>query len=296
MNANELLGDLDALRRRTRADRRGYAFPLFLFGALILLAPLTYVTEPIPVVEGEFQLMAVAAERGPFPQFVPRFFFDLFVYPELIGWYWVLTIIGGLAATHWWYRRRARRLGVEGDTRLLVVGTGTALIGFLFFSTVLEIVSHELTRNGLYSSPDVNLPLMFGSAAVAAVVLAWGSRPRRTEWARTATAVTSGLFAALAFAALAVYMIYGFSALLVIAVALLALAWSERSVLLGVVGLLFAGVSLVVNLYSVENLYYDLGWYVSGGRLLALQYLLVPGLVLLAGGAVAALSRRGGRQ
>jgi hypothetical protein len=296
MNADELLGDLDALRRRTRADRRGYAFPLFLFGALILLAPLTYVTELIPVVEGEFQLMEVAAERGPFPQFVPRFFFDLFVYPELIGWYWVLTIIGGLAATHWWYRRRARRFGVEGDTRLLVVGTGTALLGFLFFSTVLEIVSHRLTRSGLYSTPDVNLPLMFGSAAVAAIVLAWGSRPRRTERARTASVFAGGLFAALAFAALAVYMIYGFSALLVIAVALLALAWSERSVLLGVVGLLFAGVSLVVNLYSVENLYYDLGWYVSGGRLLALQYLLVPGLVLLAGGAVAALSRRGRAQ
>jgi hypothetical protein len=35
--ADELLGDLRSLRDRARADRRGYAFPLFLFGGLILL-------------------------------------------------------------------------------------------------------------------------------------------------------------------------------------------------------------------------------------------------------------------
>jgi hypothetical protein len=291
MNANDLLGDLDALRRRTRADRRGYAFPLFLFGALILLAPLTYVADP-PLPPG-FVFELVPIDRGPFPQFVPHMFFERLTYPELVGWYWMLTIVGGLAATGWWYRRRALRRGVEGDTRLLFVGTGTALLGFLFFSTVLEIVSHRVTRNGLYSTPEVNLPLMFGSAAVAAVVLAWGSRPRRTEWARTAATFAGGLLAALAFAALAIYMIYGYSALLVIAVALLVLAWSERSVLLGVIGLLFAGVSLLVNLFPVENIYFRMG---SSTQTMALQYLLVPGLVLLAGGAVAALSRRGGRQ
>jgi hypothetical protein len=34
----DVLADLAALRRRTRGDRHAYAFPLFLFGALILWA------------------------------------------------------------------------------------------------------------------------------------------------------------------------------------------------------------------------------------------------------------------
>jgi len=290
MNANELLGDLAALRRRTRAARRGYAFPLFLFGALVLLAPLTYVTRPLPP-SGD-QVVFIDAGPGAFPQFVPPFFVEPLAHPDLIGWYWVLTIVGGLLATRWWYRRRAERSGVEGDTRPLFIVAGTALLGFLFISTLLTIASPDMVRNGLYSTPEANLTLMAGSAAAAAGVLVWGSRPGRSERARTAAAVVGGLFAALAFAALGVYLIHGFSALLVIAVALLVLARSERSVFLGVVGLLFAGLSLLVNLYNVENLF---GWDYSGGQILALQYVLVPGLVLLAGGAVAVLSQRGAR-
>lgn len=287
MNANELLGDLDALRRRTRADRRGYAFPLFLFGALILLAPLTYVTEPWPPSDETFQLLPV--DEGPFPQFIPPFFHERLVHPDLIGWYWLLTVIGGLAATRWWYRRRAEQRGVEGDTRPLFLVAGTALFGFLFISILLSIAARDMVRNGLYSTPGANLSLMAGSAAVATGVLFWGSRPGRSERARTVASVVGGLFAALAFAALGVYLIHGFSALLVIAVALLVLARSERSVFLGVVGLVFAGISLLVNLYNVENLF---GWDYSGGQVLALQYVLLPGLVLLAGGGIAVLARR----
>lgn len=290
MNANELLGDLEALRRRTRADRRGYAFPLFLFGALILLAPLTYVTYPWPPSDELFRVV----DTGPFPQFVPSFFQEQLAHPDLIGWYWLLTIIGGLAATRWWYRRRAERLGVEGDTRPLFIVAGTALLGFLFISTLLAIASRDMVRNGLYSTPGANLTLMAGSTAVAAGVLVWGSRPGRSERARTVAAFAGGLFAAIAFAALGVYLIHGFSALLVIAVALLVLARSERSVFLGVVGLLFTGLALLANLYNVENVFHDLGWATSNGQVLALQYLLAPGLVLLVGGAVAALARRRG--
>jgi hypothetical protein len=89
-----------------------------------------------------------------------------------------------------------------------------------------------------------------------------------------------------------VYLIHGFSALLVIAVALLVLARSERSVFLGVVGLVFTGLSLLVNLYEIQNLFYDMGWDYPGGQVLALQYVLLPGLVLVAGGGIAVLARR----
>jgi hypothetical protein len=89
-------------------NRHAYAFPLFLFGALILLAPLGYVGAP-PL--DDFQLVPV--DSGPFPQFAAHFV----RHPDLVGWYWVMTVVGGLWLTGWWYQHRARRHGVETDIR-----------------------------------------------------------------------------------------------------------------------------------------------------------------------------------
>jgi hypothetical protein len=77
------------------------------------------------------------------------------------------------------------------------------------------------------------------------------------------------------------------------AAALLALAWAERSTLLAVVGALFAGAALLVNLYDVENVFDRLGWY--GGwndQVSTLQVMLLPGMILLVGGAVAIIRDR----
>jgi hypothetical protein len=101
--STDVLADLAALRRRVRDDRHAYAFPLFLFGALILLAPVCCL--PSDLMEGDL---------GPFPQFTA----GLVRYPALVGRYWVLTIVGGFWLTSWWYRQRARRHGVETDVRV----------------------------------------------------------------------------------------------------------------------------------------------------------------------------------
>ncbi|HEV8561492.1 MAG TPA: hypothetical protein VGR06_34665 [Actinophytocola sp.] len=293
-SAEELLTDVQTLRRRARRDRRASAFPLLLFGVLILAAPLCYV--PMEPVELDFTSGVWYMDQipeGPFPAFFGIGPFVAVKYPGLIGWYWFLVIVVGFVATAWWYRRRALRIGVETDTRAYLVSAGAALAGFLLGVPLLkELVP---ARNTLYSTPSTNLPILFGSAAVAAVVLFWATRRDRADILRAAGLLLGLLLATVAFAALGVYLIYGFSALLIVAAGLLVLAWLERSVLLGGIGVVFGAAALLANLYDIENLFYLLGWIPDQPQPLVLQQLLLPALVLLAGSAIVALSGRSAR-
>ncbi|OLF18902.1 hypothetical protein [Actinophytocola xanthii] len=293
-DAGELLTDLRSLRERVRLDRHGFAFPLFLFGGLILLAPLLYGPAP-RLADPNGGRVVVLAKPGPFPQFEPAV--DI-ADGWLVGWYWMLVIVGGLAATGWWYRHRARRHGVETSVAVPFAAAGAALFGLLIGDRLLTDV---LTPEGsLYSDPATNLPVLFGSAALAALALAWALRPGRTERARSRGVAAGTLLAMIAFSALCVYMHGGFAALLVIAVALLVLAAYERSTLLGVVAVVFTAVSVPANhslwYWNFPELFRNVGltWF-PDTRIHALYTLLVPGLVLLVGGAVAALRGRGAR-
>lgn len=293
-SAEELLTDVQTLRRRARRDRRASAFPLLLFGVLILAAPLCYVpAEPVVLdfTSGVWYLAGIP--EGPFPAFFGIGPFVAVKYPGLIGWYWFLMIVVGLVATAWWYRRRALRIGVETDTRAYLISAGAALAGFLLGVPVLnELVP---ARNTLYSTPSTNLPILFGSAAAAAVVLFWATRRDRADIPRAAGLLVGLLLATVAFAALGVYLISGFSALLIVAAGMLVLAWLERSVLLGSIGVVFGAAALLANLYNIENVFYRLGWIPVQPQLLVLQRLLLPALVLLAGAAIVALSGRSAR-
>lgn len=280
----DILADLDALRRRTRDDRHAYVFPLFLFGALILLSPVLYASTLPP---DEFELVIV--DTGPFPQFTSigqR-------YPDLVGWYWVATIIGGLWLTTWWYRRRARRHGVETDVRVPAAAAVAALVGFLMWQPLFGILLHELFDDyfGAYSTPAVNLPILFGSAAGAAAAGLWSTR--RTGWTRTAGVAVAAFLATVFFGAVGAYLIRGYAALVIIAAALLVLAWVERSVLLAVVGGLFTATALLVNLYDMQNVFYRLGWQAGwNDQASTLQVMLLPGLILVAGGVTAVVMDR----
>jgi hypothetical protein len=261
----DLLTDLRSLRRRTRGDRHAYAFPLFLFGALILLAPLCYL--PTDATEGDL---------GPFPQFTS----GLLRYTFLVGWYWVLTIVGGLWLTSWWYRQRARRHGVETDTRVPTAAAVAALLGFLAWQPLFTTLLIELFPDymGPFSTPAVNLPILFGCAALATAAWRWGGR--RTGWARTVAVAVAAFHG-------------GYTQLVIIGIALLVLAWAERSVLLAVIGGVFTGLALLINLDDELQVYYRLGWGYSGNaQFSALQTLFLPGIVLLAGGAVAVTWKR----
>lgn len=281
-DAATLLSDLTALRHRTRADRHGYAFPLFLFGGLILLAPLLYAAGPGD--EGGVLVRVFGTNSGQDP-----------AAPTLIAWYWLATLVLGSLATAWWYRRRADRTGVETDTRAFLVAAGAAFTGFLLGVYLLGEVASEL-----YGAWMVNLPLILGSVAAAGVVTFWSTRPGRPAAQRTAGMFVAAVFAALAFTAIGVYATDGFSTLYVIAVGLLVLAWLERSVLLGVTGVLFTLTAIpatmsvrVLDMYvDPRAVFYHLGFEATGLQVDVLQRLMVPAAILLIAGAVAALSRK----
>jgi hypothetical protein len=112
----ELLEEMAALRRRARADRHGYWFPLILFGVLTLAAAPLYVAPelPGPVYDGYGKLVP-----GPVYGFQPR--------TGGIGRYWLAALIVGGLLTVWWYRRRGRRIGPQGAGAVAVVTAALAV-------------------------------------------------------------------------------------------------------------------------------------------------------------------------
>jgi hypothetical protein len=276
-----LLADMHRLRERARVDRQAHALPLLLFGALILIAPALYVPAPgvsdwtdgwDPKVTGDNLLVRIfRTTAGPDP-----------AYPTLIAWYWLVALAGGFGATIWWYRRSGRRTGVETDTRGLVVAAVSGFAGF--FLGTFAFSRYALS---LYGAWQVNLALMFGSLALAALAV-WRFRG-------VLRVFTACLCAAITFSSIAVYTNKGFSALLVIAGGLLVLAWLERSPRLGVVSVLFtlAAVPATAQLNNplfngdVSGAYHALGWSPYDTRAYALQQVLLPAVILVVGGVVA---------
>lgn len=283
-----LLADMDRLRADAREDRRAYAFPLVLFGVLILASPLVYVPQ---YWSQEALEQGITVDPGPFPQFFPLW--GAFIrYPELIGWYWAVTVAGGLWLTSWWYRRRARLRGVETDVRVPIAAAGAALLGFVLWEPLLSIFLRETTDVvGLYSTPAVNLPILFVAAASSAV--AFFAARGAGGWARTAAVFAGTFLAAVAFGALGVYLIGGYAALVAIGVALVVLAWWERSVPLLVTSVLFLVTCVPANHpiheWDIAAIYGLDGW---DPREVAFFSVLVPGVVLLAGGVLAAIGKR----
>lgn len=286
----DLLTELRELRRRARADRQAYAFTLLLFGVLILAAPLLYAPKPVldtstdgfdPKVSGSNALVRIfRTEAGVVDP----------AHPTLVAWYWLLVLVAGFGATAWWYRRRAARVGVETDTRGLIIAGIAAFAGF-FLSTFV-FWRYALS---LYGAWQVNLSLMFGSLALAVLVV-WRVRG-------TLGVFLASVFGTVTFSSIAVYTNKGFSALLVIAGGLLALAWLERSAPLGVVSVLFTLVAIpstaMVYIHPLRldpnAWFYELGWRIdwTNLRLSVFQQLLLPAAVLLVGGTIAAVRYRG---
>jgi hypothetical protein len=286
--ATDLLTDLRELRARAREDRHGYAFSLFLFGALILAAPLLYVPsgradgDPYdtfdPRRNGSNALVQIfRTSMGPDP-----------AHPTLVAWYWLLVLVVGFGGTAWWYRRRAARVGVETDTRAFLIAAAAGSAGFL-----LGTFAFSRYALSLFGAWQVNLTLLLGSAALAAAALRWLRGPFGVFLGTTLGAVT--------FSSIAVYTNKGYSALLVIAGGLLALAWRERSRLFGVISVLFTLVALPATteistwFVHLDLAYlYDLLWspVEPDARLYAFQELVVPAAVLLVGGTVATVRSR----
>jgi hypothetical protein len=119
MPPRAVLAEVDALRRRTRADRHAYWLPVLYLGLAHLVAiPLYFWVEADgPVPDG-------LGGTVPPPVFFPP---D----GDRIGSYWLAALlIGGLLSV-WWYRRRGRRVGVEGRVWGAVLAAVAAVIGYV---------------------------------------------------------------------------------------------------------------------------------------------------------------------
>lgn len=272
-----LLDDMDALRRRARGDRRGYWLPLLLFGVLTLAAPLVYGIGGGNQVSGSYPWYQFSLARlGPFPGSAGN--------SVAVGLYWLGVIVVGVLATVLWYRLRARRVGLQARTGTYLWGA----LGALVVLVVLVPYAGDRIMFGWlggYNQSSFWFGLamaLFGIALVwVSVVLRERQVVRRIGLAVGAVVGMLGLQILVTFATT-----HGFGGLLVIAVGLLALAWMERSVLCGVVAVLFVAASLLANLYDMENVLLGSA-YTDDVRAITFDNLLLPAAVLIIGGVVA---------
>ena len=109
----ELLGELSALRRRTRRARHAYWFPLVLFGLLIAASAPFYVNADSfngPVWAGGPVALPVLGGFAAFNH-------------QALGFYWLAALLGGLLLTLLWYRWHARRVGLQTPARGYIITT-----------------------------------------------------------------------------------------------------------------------------------------------------------------------------
>jgi hypothetical protein len=119
----DLLGEMRVLRRRARAARHAYWFPLVLFGLLIGASAPFYLQMYLPAGPA-----TGAAGPGPRLPFLGGEFSGSAV-QHYLGYYWLAALLGGLLLTLLWYRWNARRVGLQTPARgyVITVAVLTAL-------------------------------------------------------------------------------------------------------------------------------------------------------------------------
>jgi hypothetical protein len=126
-----LLGEMRTLRRRARAARHAYWFPLVLYGLLICAAVPFYIVPRNPA-GGAVEV----PQGGPLLPVLGGF--PGITVQRYLGYYWVAALLAGLLLTLLWYRRNGRRVGLQTSARGYVT-TVTAL-------TVLAVVIPLLSQ------------------------------------------------------------------------------------------------------------------------------------------------------
>ena len=172
MRPEELLSDLDRLRRQARTDRHAYWFPLVLFGLLTCASVPFYVSYVTQIAPGRAVMWATAP---------PTLLSGMQAGRNglLLGWYWALALIAGYLLTYAWYRWHTRRVGLRTPARAFAI-TGIVLAALAFLGPLL------VANLSLPYAP-VGLPVgdlwvrgtfAFLIAAAGLWVLAWAERSR----------------------------------------------------------------------------------------------------------------------
>jgi hypothetical protein len=131
----DVLRELAAVRRRTRSARHAYWFPLVLFGVLTCAAAPLYVSAATPppgasaAITGTGVLGGAPTVLGGMPAGGSGFY---------LGWYWLVALVGGYLLTLFWYRRHARKIGVQTPARGYIA-TGVVLTVLV---VMLPLLSH----------------------------------------------------------------------------------------------------------------------------------------------------------
>jgi hypothetical protein len=129
----ELLAAMKALRRRARAARHAYWFPLVLFGLL------TCASVPFYVLPGHQAGETGASQAGP-PLPILGGFPGITVH-RYLGYYWLAALLGGLLLTLLWYRRSARRVGLATPARGYIMTTAVLTVLALVIPLLSQVRS-----------------------------------------------------------------------------------------------------------------------------------------------------------
>jgi hypothetical protein len=173
-----LLAELKALRRRARAERHAYWFPLVLFGLLTCAAP---GGPSMPILGG----------------------FTGFAVQRYLGYYWLAALLGGLLLTLLWYRRNAGRVGLATPARGYVVTTAVLTVLALVIPPLSQVRSPRwlswLQHLQVLWPGDLVVRGTFPFVIIAAGlwVLAWAERSRALTVIAavyTATALLASLY------------------------------------------------------------------------------------------------------
>ena len=176
----KLLGELAAVRQRTRSARHAYWFPLVLFGLLICAAAPLYVSAANPPAGVAYFVRGGPTVLGGGPGGGNGAY---------LGWYWLVALVGGYLLTLLWYRWHARRAGVQTPARGYLV-TGIVLTALAVVIPLLSARAHRLQWLWLVLPGDVWIRGTFAFLVIAAGLWVLARAERSRALAITAVVYT----------------------------------------------------------------------------------------------------------
>jgi hypothetical protein len=169
-----LLGELKVLRRRARAARHAYWFPLALFGVLTCASVPFYIQRAVAggpgaqAFVGGPELPVLGGSSG-------------FLTGRYLGYYWLAALLVGLLLTLLWYRRNARQVGLATPARGYVVTVALLTAAALVIPPLSQVRSpHWLQHLSVLWPGDLTIrgTFPFVIIAIGLWVLAWAERSR----------------------------------------------------------------------------------------------------------------------
>jgi hypothetical protein len=283
---------------------------MLLFGLLILAAPLVYRPSILPTGIDPFwhlgdgrQMPISGLAFAPLQQFGTCS--EALGDPMSVALYWFCVVMFGPLITLGWYHLRARRLGVVPQTGWFLLYALASLLLYVVLYPLIEFITLTLPASATTElGPGAQqLAALLGVAGfvVGLAIAAAAVLPRRSgrvlsraRW----TVGSLGLLLAIASAAAIELIAYqqprnSYGALLIIGIGLLALSLVEPSRVCAVIAVTFTAVALAMNLFGLR---------VPAGPTdptapgfspvhMALTNLLLPAVILIAGGLIGVAGR-----